>query len=306
MSAHAQDPFRAQPGAVADPDAAGGERRERSGPPWPLYRSGYVSTFLAGRLQDGADFALVAGAHGRHYPFYHPSCRWDDLLLLAGDRGLLAAGRRLPPLSLVLAEGSALVAYHGLAAAADGALVDVDLDLKLHARLYRPRSEGLGRGRLLLGLLWQGALLRGRGTLALNGARRRIDLVAGAMERGTLLNLRWPLFRVGFDYQGLTRAGPEPAAHVAFRAWPLARGPAAAPLRAALALLRAREDLTLAGLTPARGDPRSLGPTPDEPVVPIVESIVDLGPARLTRQLLRVGGPTRVRWGLRERFLPKG
>ncbi len=306
---HLPDPFRADAddGLDAGVDAGdqGRERRERPDPVWPFYRSGYVSTFLAGRLQDGSDFALVAGAHGRHFPYYDPRSQWDDLLLVAGDRGLLAAGRRLPPLSLVLGEGSAVVAYHGLAAAAGGAaapLVDIDLDLELHATFYRPRSEGLGRGRLLLGLLWQPALLRGRGTLALNGARHRIDLVAGEMERGTLLNLRSPLFRFAYDYLGVTRAGAEPAAQVAFRVRPLARGLAALPLQLALALARAHERLTLAGDAPVRGDPRALGPAPGDEVAPIVESVVDLGPARLTRQLVRVGGPLRPRWGLREEY----
>lgn len=306
---HLPDPFRAdaddRTGADADASGEGRERRERPDPVWPFYRSGYVSTFLAGRLQDGSDFALVAGAHGRHFPYYDPRSQWDDLLLVAGDRSLVAAGRRLPPLSLVLGDRSAVVAYHGLAAAAGGGaapLVDIDLSLELHARLFRPRSEGLGRGRLLLGLLWQPALLRGRGTLSLNGVRHRVELVAGAMERGTLLNLRWPLFRFAYDYLGITRAGAEPAAHVAFRVRPLARGLAALPLRLALALARARERLTLAGDTPARGDRRALGPAPGDELTAVVESVVDLGPARLTRQLVRVGGPVRARWGLREEF----
>src|SRR5512142_552013 len=133
---------RAPDAPFGSPSSSGAlrERRDRPRAVWPFYRTGYLSTFLSGRLEDGSPFALAAGAHGLHYPFYHPRSRWDDLLLLAGDRRLLGVGRRLPPLSLALGgDGSALVAYHGLAAGEGGALVDVDLQLELRAMLYPAR-----------------------------------------------------------------------------------------------------------------------------------------------------------------------
>ena len=310
MATHLPDPLHRSPGApwgsAASVASFGRERRERA-PSWPFYRAGYVNALLSGRLDDGADFAVVAGEHGRNYPFFHPRSRWDDLLMVAGGRRLLAAGRRLPPLTLVLKDdGSALLAYRGLAAAARGALVDVDLQLELTASLRPPRWEGLGRGPLRLGLRWQPALVRGAGTLTLDGKRRRVEALAGEMERGSLQNLRARAFRFAYDHLAVTRPGAEAAAHVAFRSFPLARGPAGWPLRALLFLARAGENLTLCEDDRAeRGDPRALAPAPGEPVEPWVESVVNLGPARLVRQLARVGPAERHRWALIEHFVPR-
>ncbi len=309
MATHLPDPLHGSAGALWASAYRGArygpERRERAGV-WPFYRAGYVNALLCGRLDDGGEFAVAAGEHGRNYPFFHPRSRWDDLLMVAGGRRLLAAGRRLPPLTLVLKDdGSALLAYRGLAATARGALVDVDLKLELTAGLRPPRWEGLGRGRLLLGLRWQPALVRGTGTLTLDGTRRRVEALTGEMERGSLQNLRAKAFRVTYDYMAVTRPGADPAAQVTFRTHPLAHGPAGLLLRALLFLARAHENLTLSDGRTERGDPRALGPAPGEMVEPWVESVVNLGPARLIRQLARIGPSGRHRWGLIERFVPR-
>lgn len=307
MSTHAPDPFSSaasgwRPGGETFP---GQERRERRRAPWPFYTSGYVSCFLAGTLDDGSEFGLVAGVHGRHFPYFHPRSRWDDLLLAAGGRRVLGAGRRLPPLSLVLgSRGSALVAYHGLAAAAGGTLVDVDLNLALRATLLPPRMEGPGHGRLLVGLRWQPALVAGAGTLSIDGRRHAIHAVSGEMERGSLRNLRASVFRFAYEYTGLTRAGTDAAAHVRFRVRPLRRGVAGWPLRALLGLGGSAEDLTLSGDGARPGDPLDLAADADRAEV-VVEGVTDLGPARLVRQLVRVAAPDRPRWGLRESFLAR-
>jgi hypothetical protein len=310
MATHLPDPLHRSAGAhwgsAGRAAIFGRERRERVGS-WPFYRAGYVNALLSGRLDDGDDFAVVAGEHGRNYPFFHPRSRWDDLLMVAGERRLLAAGRRLPPLTLVLRDdGSALLAYRGLAAAARGALVDVDLQLELTAGLRPPHWEGFGRGPLLLGLRWQPALVRGTGALTLDGKRRRVESLAGEMERGSLQNLRARAFRFAYDYIAVTRPGAEAAAHVAFRSFPLPRGPAGWPLRALLFMARARENLTLCeDDRTEHGDPRALAPAPGEAIEPWVESVVNLGPARLVRQLARIGPEERRRWALIERFVPR-
>lgn len=143
MATHLPDPLHGTAGAFRLPGELGWipprERRGRAGA-WPFYRAGYVNALLTGRLEDGTDFAVAAGEHGRNYPFFHPRAQWDDLLMVAGGRRLLAAGRRLPPLTLVLRDdGTALLAYHGLAATTRGALVDVDLNLRITAGLQPPR-----------------------------------------------------------------------------------------------------------------------------------------------------------------------
>lgn len=289
-----------------DDDRWEATRRPHSPRPALLYRSAYRSALVVGRLDDGGDFAVVAGTHGRHYPYYHPRSRWDDLLLVVGPLRLRAVGRRLSGLSLDLhLPGPATIAYHGRASDSAGALLDVDLHLELQATSFPPRPEGIGVGRLLLGLLWQPALVRGTGTVSVNGTpRSEIRQLAGEAERGLLTNLRAPAFRFGFDYLAVTRPAGEPAAFVRFNTWPLARGAGALPLRLLLSMAAASEALTLTPSGARPGDTAGLDARPDEAAEPLVRSPVPLGPATLERQLVRFGFGDAARFGLLEHVSP--
>jgi len=319
---HAEPETPASPGPVAPPadpratTAAGPRepvwRRERRGRVHvygPFYRSGFLAAFVCGRLDDGADLALAVGSHASHYPYPHPRSRWDEFMLLAGDERLLFAGRRISPLGIALGPGRrATIAYHGRAfraapGGAEGAgrapAVDMDLNLDLDAVVYAPRTQGLGLRRPLLGLQWQPALVRGSGSLTLDGRRRRIDHAAGLMERGSLTYLRGKLFQFGYEYLAVGRPAGEPAAYVRFATAPLHRGIAGLPLRALLATGIAGEELTVTADRALPGDPHGLAPRPAEPVVGLVGHSVELGPGTLVSELIAIG-EAEQRYGLRQ------
>jgi hypothetical protein len=274
----------------------------------PFYRSGYLGTFFTGRIEDGGELAVVAGIYGRHFPYFHPRSRWDGLLVLAGGERLAVATRRISTLNLGLGPGPlAVVGYHGRAFRASGRVVDLDLHLEFRARVFPARPQGLGRGRMLLGLEWQPALIEGHGSIRLQGKRRRIERAEGIVERGSLSSLRGRAFELGFDYfaaAGLAareRSPGGPGVYVRLRIQPLHRGVAGLPLRILLPRGRAAEELTLAGTRPEPGDIWGLAPRPDEPVEPLLADRLDLGPAFLSRQLLRLGEGDRRRYAFHQR-----
>jgi len=285
------------------------ERRGRLHVYGPLYRSGFLAAFVCGRLDDGADFALAVGSHASHYPYAHPRSRWDELLLVAGDERLLVSGHRISPLGLALGPGRrAIIAYHGRAArvtggnasgASRGVAVDIDLNLDLDAVVHHPRIQGLGLGRPLIGLQWQPALVRGSGSLALDGRRRRIARAAGLMERGSLTNLRGKLFQFAYEYLAVCRPDGEPAAYVRFATTPLHRGIAGLPLRLLLATGIASEEVTLTAARPEHGDAFGLAPRPGEPVARLVSHRIEIGPGTLVSELVAIGDAER-RYGLRQ------
>jgi len=320
MHAEPETPASSGPAAPpADPHAARTAgpreavwRRERRGllhVYGPFYRSGFLAAFVCGRLDDGADLALAIGSHASHYPYAHPRSRWDELLLVAGEERLFISGRRISPLGIALGPGRrAIIAYHGRAVrvAAGGAqgaaravAVDVDLNLDLDAVVHHPRIQGVGVGRALLGLQWQPALVRGSGSLTLDGRRRRIDRAAGLMERGSLTHLRGKLFQFGYEYLAVCRPDAEPATYVRFTAAPLHRGLAGLPLRLLLATGIASEEVTLTAARPQHGDALGLAPRPGEPVEGLVGHRMELGPGTLVSELVAIGDAQR-RYGLRQ------
>ncbi len=319
---HAEPETPARFGAAAPPadpraaTAAGQRdqawRRDRRGRVHvygPLYRSGFLAAFVCGRLDDGADLALAVGSHASHYPFAHPRSRWDEFLLLAGDERLLVSGRRISPLGIALGPGRrATVAYHGRAFrmapggapdASRAVAVDVDLNLDLDSVVHHPRIQGIGLRRPLIGLQWQPALVRGSGSLTLDGRRRRIDHAAGLMERGSLANLRGKLFQFAYDYLAVCRPDGEPAAYVRFATAPLHTGMAGLPLRLLLATGIANEEVTLTAARPLHGDVHGLAPGPTEPVTALVGHRIELGPGTLVSELIAIGDTER-RYGLRQ------
>jgi len=319
---HAEPETPASSGAAAPPadssaaTAAGPRdhvwRRERRGRIHvygPLYRSGFLAAFVCGRLDDGADLALAVGSHASHYPYAHPRSRWDELLLVAGDERLLVSGRRISPLGIALGPGRrAIIAYHGRAvrvASGDARStsravdVDVDLNLDLDAVVHHPRIQGLGIRRPLIGLQWQPALVRGSGSLTLDGRRRRIASAAGLMERGSLTNLRGKLFQFGYEYLAVCRPDGEPAAYVRFTTTPLHGGITGLPLRLLLTTGIASEEVTLTAARPQHGDAFGLAPGPGEPVAGLVSHRMEIGPGTLVSELVAIGDTER-RYGLRQ------
>ncbi|MGH7469191.1 MAG: hypothetical protein ACRENP_14640 [Longimicrobiales bacterium] len=271
----------------------------------PLYRSGYLNTFLVGRLEDGRDFALVAGTHSRHYPYAHPYSKWDDVLLAVGNDTYLVSGRQISSLGLSLGPNNvASVFYHGRAFSPSGAAVQLDFQFNLFARLYPVRPQGVGLRPMLLGLSWQPALVVGTGSLTIHDRRVRVPHVTGEMERGSLTNLRSRFFEFGYEY--LAAARPDvPACYVEFHTFPLRDGLAGLPLRTLLRFAPARESLTLEGNRPEPGDRNMLKPAPTETVTRVLAHDVNLGPAIIHRELVRIGSMATVRYAFRERISSK-
>lgn len=315
---HAEPETPASSGAAAAPDATAAgprdqvwrrERRGRTNIYGPFYRSGFLASFVCGRLDDGADLALGVGSYARHYPYAHPRSRWDEFLLLAGDERLLVSGRRISPLGIALGPGRrASIAFHGHAFrvapgsardASRAVAVDVDLNLDLDAVVQHPRVQGLGFRHATLGLLWQPALVGGSGSLTLDGRRRRVDHAAGLMERGSLTNLRAKPFQFAYDFLAVCRPAGEPAAYVRFATSPLHGGIAGLPLRLLRATGIAGEEVTLTGAGPRHGDAYGLAPRPAEPVDVLVGHRVGLGPGTLVSELIAIGDAER-RYGLRQ------
>jgi hypothetical protein len=282
------------------------ERRGRSLVLGPLYRSGYLDAFLVGTLEDGRDIALAAGVHSRHYPFFHPRAKWDDLLLVVGEERLSAVGRNVSSLTLTLGpKRRAVVGFHGRATRPSGALVDVHLHLELEATIYPPRAEGIGLRYALMGLQWQPALVRGSGSVTLHGQRVRVASITGLMERGSLTNVRGRWFHPSLRYLAAARVTDgDPAVYVRFDVQPLARGLAGLPLRLFLRANPVEEELTVAGPRVRSGDLLGLGPGEHEPIEALMRHVVDAGPARVVRELVRVGEGDRRRYAFRHSTAP--
>ncbi|MBI4546230.1 MAG: hypothetical protein HY703_13610 [Gemmatimonadetes bacterium] len=276
------------------------ERRGRALVYGPFYRSGYLGAFLVGTLEDGSDLAVVAGSHARHYPYFHPLSKWDDLLVAAGSERLLIAGRRVSSLNIALGPSeNATVAYHGRAFRTSGAAVDLNLHLELRATVHHPRAEGLGVRYALLGMQWQPAFVRGSGSVTLEGRRLRIESATGLMERGSLIHLRGRMFQFAFHYLAVARAGGE-TVYLRFSTAALHRGLAGIPMRLMLAGNVAREELSIGKGRPAPGDREQLAPQPGEATEPVLVHRVDVGPAYLSRELVRIGSGEGRRYGLRQ------
>jgi hypothetical protein len=87
---------------------------------------------------------------------------------------------------------------------------------------------------------------------------------------------------------------------VEFRTYELHAGSSGLPLRTLLRIRPARELLTLEGTQLENGDVHNLRPHADESVAVMVSNRVNLGPATITRELVRVGSAERARFALRE------
>jgi hypothetical protein len=279
------------------------ESRGRLGTLGPFYRAGYLNAFLTGRVADGREFALVAGTHSRHYPYYHPKSKWDDVLLVVGAETYIVSGRRVSSLGLALGpRDAASVFYNGRASARSGAAVQLDFHFNLFARTYPPRPQGIGTRYAVLGLLWQPALVVGTGSLTIHDTRMRVHQVIGEIERGGLTTLRGRWFEFGYDYLAAVRERDTPAVCVDFRTYALHRGRRGLLLRWLLRLHPAAELVTLGPERIEPGDPYAVRPQHEADLRVLLENRVDLGPATIARQVVRFDDPGPAGFGFREIF----
>jgi hypothetical protein len=271
----------------------------------PFYRSSYLHVFLTGKLEDGRDVALVAGTHSDNYPYFHPDSSFDDVLLLVGPHSYLVTAREIPSLGISLGpRDAASVQYNGQVTLPDDSVVPIDFHFNLTSQTYRPKSLGIGTGAFTLGLLWQPALIVGNGSITIKNERLRIAKVVGEMERGSLLNVRGSAFQFGYEYFATARTTDVPVAFVKFHTYALHHGANSWLLRLLLKFSPAREAVTLEGERPHPGDPFALagaGAASDL----LVGHSVDLGPAVIHRQLVRVRSMPHSRIAFHERIEAK-
>ena len=288
------------------------------------FESRYENLTLAGRTRDGAPFALIAGQHGPHYPYLTPQSTWDSVLLLAGGSGYAISARHLPSLRLAVdlaAPASAgLVSYDGEARRADGVSAHVSFDLGV--QLTRFDAHHLGRPYDLLhlgvgpGMRWQPFALRGA-----RGAGDRLVVDArtfepaawfGELERGTAVNFRARRFAFAYDYLCVAHAAQarlSSYAHVHFVSHALHRDGAFGRLLDAYLIRTASVETTLVGgaTAPRPGNGQGVrAPDRADSAGVIVSDVIDLGLARLERQLVRATDASgREAFGLREIFTPR-
>ena len=266
----------------------------------PIYRSTYLNTVLAGDTEDGRPFALVAGTHSRNYPFRDHKSRWDDLLLLIGDEVLTVSARHISDLGITLNDGKdACIFFHGRASTPRGAAINVDLSINLEPHVLPPLAQGLGFRYLLLGLLWQPALVRGSGSITVREKRVRITNVNGEMERGALTNVSLKAFQFSYKYTALAKSNHR-SAYVEFTAGALHEGLLGLPVTSMLRVQPVHVSSTITQDGYVEGDRDCLLPLPGERVTVLASNRVELGPARAIRELIRVGDGAAARDGLRE------
>ena len=263
-----------------------------------IYRSSYKNLFVSGRLDDGRPFVALCGTHSRNYPYLHPQAGFDDLLLVVGNEAFAVQGRQLSSLRLVLGPGEhAFAGFHGIAENEFGEAIHVDFELNLFASRHRPRVEGIGIRHLMLGLLWEPALVVGTGNLSIHNDRARIERAAGELEIGRLTNLRGDRFQFGYEYAAAAEHEEEPCADVQFRTYPLYDDARGALMRLMLKLGRASETVHL------QGKELRAGHAPDlRHAECVIGHSVDLGPALIKREIVRLGSGLGARYAFRERI----
>lgn len=263
-----------------------------------IYRSSYKNLFVSGRLDDGRPFVVMCGTHSSNYPYRHPQAGFDDLLMVVGTDVFAVQQRRLNTLRLTLGPGEhALAGFHGVAENEYGEAHHVDFELNLFASRHRPRVEGIGVPQLMLGLLWEPALVVGAGNLAIHNHRSRIERAAGELEIGRLTNLRGAPFQFGYEYTAAAQHEEVPSAEVQFRTYPLYQGKRGALLRVLLKVGRAQEAVRLQGKELLDGKAPDL-----RQAECVVGHSIDLGPAYIKREIVRLGSGLGARYAFRERI----
>ena len=262
-----------------------------------IYRSHYKNMFVSGRLDDGRAFVAMCGTHSNNYP-YHPQAGFDDLLLVVGNECFALHRRHLNSLRLTLGPGEqAFAGFHGIADDEYGEPVHIDFSLNLFASRHRPRVEGIGVRHLMLGLLWEPALVVGTGNVAIGNRRAHVERAAGELEIGRLTNLRGAPFEFGYEYTAAAEHEELPVAHVKFRTYPLYDDARGALLRVLLKIGRAHESVRLQGKELVEANNLDLRHAQS-----VIGHTIDLGPAQITREIVRIGNGLDARFAFRERI----
>jgi hypothetical protein len=277
-----------------------------------LRHSEYVNTSFAGVTLDGLPFAFVAGKHEAGFPYDTPESEWDELLFLLGDRAGAASAKDLAGLTIhhetERDEGPGHITFHGHAGALDVAL---DLHFTLRGEERHPLAKPFGlHGRDIPGMAWKPHALLGdapASTLVVDGVTHPLATFFGELEHAYLTAVAGSRLGVVYDYVCVATAdGGAPYAFLDFTGRALRPHGVIGHLYDSYLRETASRTLTLSPRGIEDGNPRGVVlPPHTAPQVVLVSDDVDLGYARLARQLVSFSDPHGRRLvGLREIFTP--
>ena len=173
------------------------------------YTSEYLNAVVAAEAGGKPALALVAGRHGKYFPYFEKKESWDSLLLSAGTSTLqveeeAAAGFHL---WFDAEAGKARIYYHGTMAGSDGTAVTALVDLHLDARFEPEQLFGVtgGEGEDFLGMSHRHAFLALSSTAAStlrvgDGPVIELSSLAGEMELGKMHYMQDPGAAFRWDY----------------------------------------------------------------------------------------------------------
>jgi hypothetical protein len=259
-----------------------------------LYQSEYCNSVVAAVGTDGMRLSLVAGSHGRNFPYFgeYP---WDNVLLCVGEQKF----------QKTLRNGS-LVRFHldtsmdhgkeNCSMVLDGSLISITLgkELPVHVEInmvamsFPARQEGKEYNLLditwMPGLRWHPFRIEsGVAKVQVGGEQWVFDHAAGHIEHGLQSNFRSDNFAFYYDYQALVRPGSDAYTYVSFQTHALGRQLFSRLLDRYLVRF-ASEELTFLEGEIAQGNPHRVALSGD--VAVLLENVVDLKLCRLRRQLV--------------------
>ena len=292
-----------------------------------IYHSSYVDLVLCGESAAGP-IALVAGSHTKDFP-YQGTDPWDNCLLLVGDTGYTFTGRTQNQ-SLHLdfdveqpAPGGTIRFDGQMRRAKDGASIPIQFQFPITLKPFPGRLLGEAYNFLELpgavGLDWRPYDISGlRGDTSKPGQLAQLTIagtpipipvsgIRGSCERGILTNLRAHDFAIKYDYVAVARSGESGYGLIDFTSHALHPDD---PLGKAINWYleqSASATITLENGVLTDGNTHEVySPPQDDPAVVLFETVIDLGPASLQRQMIKTHDQAgNTLYGLREIFTAK-
>lgn len=279
-----------------------------------FYESSYINSVASGQTTDGTVFTLVTGKHQLYWPYFHPQSKWDNILLQIGDQGFFLSRQEIEPLNIAINPQAGMVqmAFSGSLNNAAGGTSLVEFNLSMGAFRFPARDKMVKFLGTRIGMIWQPyeiKSLAGGEFLRADGREYEVDRVYGELETGEFSWSTDPRFAVKYDYvtvayPALESFDADSYAYINFRAGLLHADDFLSRLLSDLIRLFGSEDVTIKASTTLPRNVERVDLSPSAPEV-LFEDIIDLGMARLQRQLIRTtDGRQNSVFGLREIFTP--
>ncbi len=281
-----------------------------------LYETEYVNSVFAGINNDGVRLDLIAGTHGKDFPYYGDE-PWDNILLSIDSRRIQQTVRvpglvRFEPdLGTIDGTSHARLTIKGPITLVDShQQIDLDLEIDMALVSFRARQEAKRYNfldiRKIPGLRWQPFVTeRARARVRIEEQHWVFENITGQIEHGQQSNLCAKSFAYYYDYQTLVRPSPTTYVYVCFTTHALSSGLFGRTLDRYL-VRYASEELTLANGFAVQGNQhgvRSCGR--EDNCTVLFENQVELKLATLRRQLVATrDGENASLTGLREIFEP--